>query len=45
MAEVAELVPGAKRVDSRTVSFTSKDLIETYKAFVAMITLAGTTVV
>ena len=42
MAEIAVLVP--KRVDGRTVSFGSKDLIEVYKAFRAMITLAGTTV-
>lgn len=44
MAEMAELVPGSKRVDGRTVSFSSKDIIEIYKAFLAMITLAGTTV-
>ena len=41
---MAELVPGSKRVDGRTVSFSSKDIIEIYKAFLAMITLAGTTV-
>lgn len=44
MAEMAELVPRSKRVDGRTVSFSSKDMIEVYKAFRAMITLAGTTV-
>jgi len=44
MAEIAVLVPGSKRVDGRTVSFGSKNLIEVYKAFRAMITLAGTTV-
>ncbi len=44
MAEMAELVPGSKRVDGRTVSFSSKDLIDVYKAFRAMIALAGTTV-
>ncbi len=42
MAEVAELVPGSKRVDGRTLSYTSKDLLEVYRAFLAMITLAGT---
>ena len=44
MAEIAELVPGTKRIDGRTVSFSSKDLIEVYKTFRAMIMLAGTTV-
>jgi len=44
MAEMATLVSGSKRVDGRTVSFSSKDLIEVYKAFLAMIVLAGTTV-
>ncbi|HUV98081.1 MAG TPA: M55 family metallopeptidase [Candidatus Paceibacterota bacterium] len=43
MAEVAELVPGSKRIDGRTLSYTSKDLVEVYRAFLAMITLAGTT--
>jgi D-amino peptidase len=43
MAEIAELVPGSKRIDGRTLSYTSKDLVEVYKAFLAMITLAGTT--
>jgi len=43
MAEVATLVPGSKRVDGRTVSYSSKDMIEVYRAFIAMITLAGTT--
>jgi D-amino peptidase len=43
MAEIAELVPGSKRIDGRTLSYTSKDLVEAYKAFLAMITLAGTT--
>jgi len=44
MAEMAELVPGSKRLNSRMVSFSSKDIIEVYKALLAMITLAGTTV-
>jgi D-aminopeptidase len=44
MAEMAVLVPALKRVDGRTVSFSSKDIIEVYKAFCAMIALAGTTV-
>ncbi len=44
MAEMAGIVPGSKRVHGRTVSYISKDLIEVYKAFLAMIVLAGTTV-
>ncbi len=44
MAEIAELVPDSKRVDGRTVSYSSKDLLKVYKAFLAMVTLAGTTV-
>ncbi len=44
MAEIAELVPGSKRIDGRTLSFSSKDLIAAYKAFLAMIILAGTNV-
>jgi len=43
MAEVAELIPGSKRIDGRTLSYTSKDMVEVYRAFLAMITLAGTT--
>jgi D-amino peptidase len=42
MAELAELVPGSKRVDGRTVSYTSKNFLEVHKALLAMITLAGT---
>lgn len=43
MAEIAELVPGTKRVDGRTVSYTSKSFLEVHKALLAMTTLAGTT--
>ena len=43
MAELAELVPGTKRVDGRTVSYTSKNFLEIHRALLAMITLAGTT--
>jgi len=42
MTEMAELVPGAKRVDGRTVSFSSDDYLQAFKALRAMITLAGT---
>ncbi len=44
MAEMAALIPKSKRVDGRTVAFSSTDMIEAYKAFRAMIALAGTTV-
>lgn len=44
MTEMAELVPGVKRIDGRTVSFVSDDYLEAFKALRAMITLAGTTV-
>ncbi|KPV61582.1 MAG: D-aminopeptidase [Candidatus Bathyarchaeota archaeon BA1] len=44
MAEMAELVPGAKRVDGRTISFVSNDYLEVFKALRAMITLAGTNI-
>jgi D-amino peptidase len=43
MADIAEYVPATKRVDGRTVSFTSKDFLEIHKALLAMTTLAGTT--
>jgi len=42
MTEMAELVPGTKRVDGRTVSFSSNDYLQAFKALRAMITLAGT---
>jgi len=44
MSEMAELVPGAKRVDGRTLSFVSNDYLEVFKAGYAMITLAGTNI-
>ncbi|MEM2103187.1 MAG: M55 family metallopeptidase [Candidatus Bathyarchaeia archaeon] len=44
MAELAEFVPGSRRTDGRTVSFTSKDFLEVHKAFVAMVLLAGTVI-
>jgi len=42
MAEMAEFVPGTKRIDGRTISYTSKNFLEIHKAFIAMINLAGT---
>jgi len=44
MTEMAELLPGAKRINGRTVSFVSNDYLEAYKALRVMITLAGTNV-
>jgi len=42
MTEMAELIPGTRRVDGRTVSFVSDDYLQAFKALRAMITLAGT---
>mgnify|MGYP001131724404 CR=1 FL=1 len=44
MADMAEMVPGAKRKDGRTVSFVADDYLEACKALRAMITLAGTNI-
>lgn len=41
-AEMAELIPMVKRVSSRGVSYTSKDLIEGFKLMRALIALAPT---
>ncbi len=41
-AEMAELIPGVKRVSGRGVSFTSKDFIEGFKLMRALIALAPT---
>jgi D-amino peptidase len=42
MAELAEFMPGSKRIDGRKVSFTSKNFLEVHRAFIAMVTLART---
>jgi len=44
MADTAEMIPGVKRKDGRTVSFIASDVLEAYKALNAMIALAGTTI-
>jgi len=44
MTEMAELLPGAKRVNGRTVSLVSDDYLQAFKALRVMITLAGTNV-
>jgi len=44
MADLAEMVPGAKRKDGRTISFVADDYLEAYKTVRVMILLAGTIV-
>jgi len=44
MTEMAELLPGVRRISGRTVSFVSEDYLEAFKALRAMITLAATNV-
>lgn len=44
MADMAEMIPGAKRKDGRTVSYVANDYLEAYKALRAMIALAGTNI-
>lgn len=44
MTEMALLIPGVKQISSRTVAYTSNDLIEVFKAFRAIITLASVNV-
>lgn len=44
MTEMAELIPKVKRLDDRTLTYTSDDLIEAFKTFRAMIALAGTNI-
>jgi len=44
MTEMAELLPGAKRVNGRTILFISDDYLQAFKALRAMITLAGTNI-
>ena len=41
MADMAEMVPSARRKDARTVSYIANDYLEAYKAVRAMIALAG----
>ncbi|MGH2500768.1 MAG: M55 family metallopeptidase [Candidatus Limnocylindria bacterium] len=40
MADMAELVPGARRAGPRAVAFASRDYLEAYKALLAMVRLA-----
>ncbi len=40
MTEMAMLIPGVKQIASRTVAYTSNDLVEAFKAFRAIIALA-----
>jgi len=41
---MAVLVLGSKHINGRTISFSSEDMIEVYKAFLVMIALSETTV-
>jgi D-amino peptidase len=41
MADMAELVPGATRIEGRTVSYTSDDYLEVFRAWRAMYNLAA----
>jgi D-aminopeptidase len=41
MTEMALLIPGVKQLASRTVTYTSNDLIEAFKAFNAMMLLTS----
>jgi D-amino peptidase len=41
MADMAELVPGATRLEGRTVSYTSDDYLEVFRAWRAMYNLAA----
>jgi D-amino peptidase len=43
MSEMALLIPGVKQIASRTVAYKSNDLITAFKAFEAVIMLAGLT--
>jgi len=40
MVDIIEMMPGIKRVSGRTISFTSLNYLEVYKAMIAIITLA-----
>jgi len=44
MTEMALLIPGVKQIASRTVAYTSDDLVEAFKAFRAITTVAGVNV-
>lgn len=40
MADMAELIPGARRRGARSVAYASRDYLEAYKAMLAMVRLA-----
>jgi D-aminopeptidase len=39
-ADLALMVPGSRRVDGRTVAWEGEDMVEVYRAFESMATLA-----
>ncbi|MDK2853298.1 MAG: D-amino peptidase [Thermococcaceae archaeon] len=41
MADAGELLPGARRIDGKTVEFEARDIIEAYKAFQLLVFAAG----
>jgi len=41
MADMAELIPGVKRIDGRKVSYTGRDYLETFKLMRGLIALAS----
>jgi D-aminopeptidase len=44
MADMAELIPGARRSGARAVAYAAKDYLEVYKAMLAMVRLAPSAV-
>lgn len=44
MADMAELVPGARRTGARSVAYASRDYLEAYKAMLVMVRLAPSAV-
>ncbi len=44
MADMAELIPGTRRVGARSVAYGAKDYLEVYKAMLAMIRIAPSAV-
>lgn len=44
MADIAEIMPGSKRISPRTLSYRAKDIIEAFKAIRTWINLAGTVI-
>ncbi|MFW5787542.1 MAG: M55 family metallopeptidase, partial [Halanaerobiales bacterium] len=41
MAEMASLIPGVKRINGRTIVYSTEDFLELYKVFMAAIVMAS----